>query len=266
MGSVACMSISDHQLSKDSCKSVPKTSCFPQHRIYGEKTNVCSIALSCSWVSICNSKSCRLPEGAVGSSKALHDALAAQPQPRGINAPFIPSRWGRSFSPGFWVHLRNGVPSQGCFWIPEQTAHRPQRPPLQEKHAACYKVSANLSIPPLEKSPITLNPGSEVNLKADIVCSPKIIAALGGERCARITLSVGYLLLSVCHSAVGQCYPYGRCMGPIPGYHVSFPSHSQSKNHHEMATTKKWVASTLWSVCPSYCSCTPVCLPPNCNV
>lgn len=92
MGSVACMSISDHQLSKDSCKSVPKTSCFPQHRIYGEKTNVCSLALSCSWVSICNSKSCRLPEGAVGSSKALHDALAAQPQPRGINAPFIPSR------------------------------------------------------------------------------------------------------------------------------------------------------------------------------
>lgn len=31
-------------------------------------------------------------------------------------------------------------------------------------------------------------------------------------------------------------------MGLTSGYRVSFPSHPQSKNHHEKATTKKWVA------------------------
>lgn len=151
----------------------------------------------------------------------------AQGEAGNINAPLIPSRWGRSFSPGFWVHLRNGVPSQGCFWIPEQTAHGPQRPPLQEKHAACYKVSVKLTTlfcPPLETLPHLLKPYVWARFKGRWSFQSPKDSGPGGEE--------GMFILPC-----GQGRPYCLCV-PLqwetrwiyrwcgwltPSYHAPFP-------------------------------------------
>lgn len=58
-------------------------------------------------------------------------------------------RWSCSPGSGFWVRVRNGVPSQGGGRIPLPTALRPHGAPHPEKHAAGYQVSTDGYEPPL---------------------------------------------------------------------------------------------------------------------
>lgn len=173
-----------------SWKSVPSTNFYPQNRACGGKK---PIPGACPWdvrdyINFLRTarRSWSLLEGAVGNSPAAPAGCpAGRTSPaRGRRCPEVlmslsfSFRWGRTFSSGFWVHLRNGIPSQSCFWVPEQTAHGPQRPPLPEKYAACYKVSK-------EKILLLFKPSLWARLESRQIFSvPKLYRPHGEKSCS----------------------------------------------------------------------------------